>query len=143
MQYITKSLLHVTVHRSLSFLHCQWDLIRVFFDEVDTPLITKIPLKFFFQTFSVNVDRLENISICRHSVNFLCYESLESFRFVFIEWDQFRQSISFFFQFFDSFTWWSLKAETVFVLGMKIINKQNKITSQVYFTKFWLEVQNQ
>lgn len=111
---ITKSLSHVTVHRGLGFSHCLWDLISFFFNDADTPLITKIPLIFLTLAFLLNANVI------------LCYESLESFRFVFIEWYLGNQFLLL--KFFDSFTRWSLKGETVFVLGMKII-KQNKITS--------------
>ena len=64
---ITKSLSHVTVHRGLGF-HVVYGIF--FFD---TPLITKIPLIFLTLAFLLNANVI------------LCYESLESFRFVFIE----------------------------------------------------------
>ena len=65
---------HQTMYASMGNEHyftkaCQWNLIKTFQNEADTPLITKIAMKIFW-TFSVEVIR---------PAKFLCQKLSESF----------------------------------------------------------------
>ena len=151
------------MHRGLSF--SRWDLIKVVFTMMQ---VRKLHWNFFW-TFSVNVDRLLyqklklkiSLFVIIHSISYAKNHWSLSDLFSLTEINLGNQFLLL--TFFDSFTWWSLKDETVVVLGVKISNKQKKhkitsmpnrdfhksfwnwrkISADIYFTSFWLEVQNQ